>query len=62
MKRKPLSDEAVRQILRRCVNGRSAGKRGGHPDSQTSLAKEFNVPQSSVSRILSRDLYRHVRV
>ena len=59
MKRK-LTPEQVREILRRVVNGRLPGKRGS-PDSQSALALEFNVPQSSISRIASREYHRRVK-
>lgn len=66
MKRKLTPDE-VRQILRRAVDGRQSGKRGrpscgrpAHPDSQGALAKEFGVPQSSISRIVARQYHRTI--
>lgn len=60
MVRKLFTPEQVREILRRVVDGRQPGKRGSK-DSQSALAAEFGVPQSSISRIASRANYRAVK-
>lgn len=59
MSQPKLTDEQVREIRRRWVDGRRHER--GYIDSQTSLAKEFGVTQATISLAARRRLYRRVK-